>query len=129
MYKVFLPYVRIKVLLVLEAILFGMGVIICAFLHERFLFVAVLGASVMIASFGWPLCTGIISNAVYGEMQGKILGLSQSVQSLAMMLGPLIVAPFLSKDSLIPFFIAAGFSLVFGILVLLTKIQEHFHPD
>ncbi len=129
LYKTLLPYFRNKTLLIIEALLFAVAVFTCAYLKDFWFFSTILGFSVLMASFGWPLCTGIISNAVEGQMQGKILGLSQSVQSLAMMLAPVIVGPFLSKQSGIPFFIAAGFSLVFGILVITTKFQEHFHPD
>jgi DHA1 family tetracycline resistance protein-like MFS transporter len=129
LYKGFLPYFRSKTLLIVEALLFALAVFACAYLKNMWFFSAVLGFSVLIASFGWPLCTGIISNAVESQMQGKILALSQSIQSLAMMLAPIIVGPFLSKQSGVPFFIAAGFSLVFGILVTTTKFQEHFHRD
>ncbi|MEI8300435.1 MAG: MFS transporter [Chlamydiota bacterium] len=129
LYKVFLPHFRSKSLLVFEALFFAIAVFACAYLKEIWIFSAIVGFSVLIASFGWPLCTGIISNSAPKEVQGKILSLSQSIQSLAMMLAPVIVGPFLSKQSGIPFFIAAGFSIIFGALVVTTKFQEYFHPD
>jgi MFS transporter, DHA1 family, tetracycline resistance protein len=49
-----------------------------------------LGICVALAGVAWPLCTGVISNMAPTNMQGKVLGMSQSMQSLAMALSPLI---------------------------------------
>lgn len=124
LYKGLLPYVKPKKLLVYGAILYASILLICAFLQGLFIFEIVLGLGVMIASFGWPLCAGAISDAAKGETQGRILGLSQSMQSLAMMVAPIIVGPFLSKGSGTPFFIAAGASILFGFLAITTKISK-----
>lgn len=124
LYKGLLPHVKPKGLLIGGAGLFALGVLFCAFVHSIVPFTLILGASVLIASFGWPLCAGTISHAAHGSIQGKILGLSQSMQSLAMMIAPIIVGPFLSKDSGIPFFIAAGASIVFGFLASLIQTSK-----
>ena len=112
-------------MLIVTATLLTGFILSCAFVNVPFHFIVILGMSVVVASFGWPLCAGAISNAASSGMQGKIFGLSQSMQSLAMMIAPLVVAPFLSKSSGVPFYIAAGVSLVFGILVIFTKVPDH----
>lgn len=124
LYKGLLPYVKPKRLLIAGASLFATILVICAFLQDLVLFTGVLGLGVVVASFGWPLCAGAISDAAKGETQGRVLGLSQSMQSLAMMVAPIIVGPFLSKGSGTPFFIAAAASIVFGFLTIITKTPK-----
>jgi predicted MFS family arabinose efflux permease len=46
------------------------------------------------------------------EMQGKVLGLSQSVQSFAMNIGPAIGGIAFKSSLQLPFLIAAGTSVV-----------------
>jgi len=121
LYKVLLPYFKPKGLLITGGAIFSVMVILCSFTRSLPLFTALLGCAVLIASFGWPLCTGAISNAAHGSMQGKILGFSQSMQSLTMMAAPIIVGPFLSKHSAIPFFLAAAASIVFCFLASLSE--------
>lgn len=124
LYKVLLYRLRVKLILILGAFIAAVSIAVCAFLNTFVSFISVLGFAVLIASFGWPLCTTIISEKASKSMQGRILGLSQSVQSLAMMLAPLIVGPFLSKGSGIPFYISAGVSIIFGCLVIRKRISE-----
>ncbi len=122
--KILLHRVKNKTLLVFSALAFAALVVTAIFPRELLTFVIVIGATVVIASFSWPLCAGAISNAADSVMQGKIFGLSQSIQSLAMMIAPVVMGPFLSKHSGIPFFISAGVSLLFGGIVIGTRIQE-----
>jgi MFS transporter, DHA1 family, tetracycline resistance protein len=49
----------------------------------------IVGFCVMIGGLAWPLCNNLISNLAPQDYQGKILGMSQSVQSLAMTLAPI----------------------------------------
>ena len=49
---------------------------------------AVTAGSVIMGGLAWPHCTGFISDSAPKEIQGKIMGISQSVQSLAMTLSP-----------------------------------------
>jgi MFS family permease len=67
----------------------------------------IVGICVMIGGLGWPLCNNLISNlAPYGS-QGKILGMSQSIQSLAMALAP-IAGGMISQGSIrLPFLMGA----------------------
>ena len=85
-------------------------------------FLAVTGVAVFFAGGIWPLFTGAISNAADQKIQGKVLGLSQSVQSLAMMLAPFMGGFFLQAHSKVPFVIA-GISLLLA-AGLLTKTKR-----
>ena len=49
----------------------------------------VVAGCVMTAGLAWPLCTAMISGAAPNESQGKTLGISQSVQSLATTIAPI----------------------------------------
>jgi MFS family permease len=52
--------------------------------------VGILGLATLVGGLAWPHCTNVISNTAPKGVQGKILGLTQSIQSLAMALAPLI---------------------------------------
>jgi MFS family permease len=72
----------------------------------------------MIAGMAWPLCTALISHSAPSESQGKILGMSQSVQSLAMTVAPIIgglASQFYS-----------GFSFLLGALASLIAVVLYF---
>lgn len=74
-----------------------------------------LGICVVCAGMAWPICTNIISLKAGENMQGKVLGISQSMQSLAMATSPLVGV--LTQISFtLPFLSAALFSLIAGIL-------------
>lgn len=123
--KALLHKIKNKTLLVFSAIAFAVLVVSSVIPRDLTYFIFLMGASVIVASFGWPLCAGAISNSASKAIQGKIFGLSQSIQSLAMMIAPIVVGPFLSKHSGFPFFISAGVSLLFGGIVIGTKIREN----
>lgn len=125
LYRGLLPYFKPKTLLVVGGFGFAVIVLGCSLIFSVEGFSIVLACAVLVASFGWPLCAGAISNAAHGAVQGKILGLSQSMQSLTMMIAPIVVGPFLSKHAAIPFFLSAAASIVFGFLALLSKKQAH----
>lgn len=122
--KGLLHRIKNKTLFIFSSIVFAILVVSAIFPRELWNFVIILGLSVIVSSFGWPLCAGAISNAAKPHIQGKIFGLSQSIQSLAMMIAPIVVGPFISKHSGIPFFISAGISLLFGGIVIGTNIHE-----
>lgn len=84
--------------------------------------IIILGLATVFSGLIWPLCTGAISNSASKEMQGKILGLSQSMLSLTMMLSAVIGGLFLHKHSSIPFILAALSSLIACFFVTRTKI-------
>ncbi len=122
--KGLLHRIKNKTLLIMSAIAFAIFVVSAIFPRNLITFVVLLGVCVVFASFGWPLCAGAISSAASKEMKGKIFGLSQSIQSLAMMLAPIAIGPFISKHAGVPFFISAGISLLFAGIVIGTKVHE-----
>ncbi len=81
----------------------------------------ILGLGVCTAGIAWPICTNVISAAAGKDIQGKILGMSQSVQSLAMTLSPL-VAVFTHIHPSVPFLSAACSSLIAVIVYFKIKI-------
>jgi len=76
-----------------------------------------LVASIMPMSFGLmqPNMLNIISNSAGKEIQGQILGIQQSVRSLAFTIPPLISIPISALDSRLP-------NIAGGIIVLLSWI-------
>ncbi len=71
---------------------------------------SVIGLCIICGSIAWPICTGLISNAAPPQMQGKVMGLSQSVQSLAMTVGPVLGGLAFHHSLRLPFFMAGGIS-------------------
>lgn len=84
------------------------------------LLIVVLGVAVLLASMAWPLCTNKISQKAGNTMQGKVLGMSQSIQSLAMGLSPLVAASAHLHFKL-PFLLASLTSLLAACLYLYKK--------
>jgi DHA1 family tetracycline resistance protein-like MFS transporter len=83
--------------------------------------IAILGACVALGGLAWPLCTTLISNTAPRDIQGKILGMSQSVQSLAMSIAPLVGGMAFQASLGLPFLIGAGASLLAGIIYFTLK--------
>ncbi|MBI5346183.1 MAG: MFS transporter [Chlamydiae bacterium] len=84
--------------------------------------ILLLGACVTIGGLAWPLCTVVISNQAPQQMQGKILGVSQSMQSLAMAVSPIIGG---ISDELyvqLPFILSAVASFIAGLIYFRIKI-------
>jgi len=74
------------------------------------------GLCVGIGGAIWPLCTNIISNLGTLETQGKVLGMSQSVQSLAMAIAPLVGGIAFKISLELPFFLGSAACLAAGII-------------
>jgi DHA1 family tetracycline resistance protein-like MFS transporter len=77
---------------ILEICLVGFAILCGLIIVPQHIYgiLAILGVCVILGGIAWPICTGIISNTAPNIIQGKILGVSQSVQSLAMALGPVV---------------------------------------
>jgi DHA1 family tetracycline resistance protein-like MFS transporter len=104
--------------LVFKICLIGFTVL-CAgvvFAKHIYTLTALIGLCVILGSIAWPICTGIISNAAPRPIQGKIMGLTQSVQSLAMSVGPFLGGLAFKYSLELPFFLAAAMSLIAGIV-------------
>lgn len=77
---------------------------------------ALLSLCVILGGMIWPLCTSTISNLAPTQMQGKILSMSQSIQSFAMTIAPVIGGVAFKFSFYLPFLIGAFASLIAGIL-------------
>lgn len=60
--------------------------------HLGYALIVLVSSAVVLSAIAWPLCTNLISEKAEETMRGKILGISQSMQSLAMATSPLIAA-------------------------------------
>lgn len=81
---------------------------------------AFLGGCMTLAGLAWPICLGILSDTASKEIQGKILGMSQSVQSLAMTVAPLVGGVVAQGMIATPFMMSAGGTLLAGLLYYLS---------
>jgi DHA1 family tetracycline resistance protein-like MFS transporter len=88
--KIFLVF--FSPLKVLEFSLLGFTLLLALMIFPTHIYevLGVVAGCVVIAGLAWPLCTALISNSASNESQGKILGMSQSVQSLATTLAPIL---------------------------------------
>ena len=69
-----------------------------------------------------PNSTNIISTLTAKDSQGEIMGIQQSVQSLAMAIPPIIAGFIVNIDLNLPIFVAALSTLFAGIMFIF-----HFH--
>ena len=76
----------------------------------------IVGFCVVVGGIAWPLCTGVISNMAPKKFQGKIMGMSQSIQSLAMTIAP-VVGGMASHGAIKLPFVIAAFSGIFAMVV------------
>lgn len=81
---------------------------------------AILGTCVALGGLAWPLCTGHISNMTPSNMQGKILGVSQAIQSFSMALAPTLGGLTFHLGLSFPFLTAALVSLTAAIVYYFT---------
>lgn len=76
---------------------------------------------VMVSGLAWPICTGVISSMAPKTVQGKILGISQSVQSLAMALAPAIGGLFYQFFGTLIFLLSAISSFIAALIYFTLK--------
>lgn len=101
--------------------------ILCAFIAlptRIYSVLFLLGLSVIVGGVAWPLCTGVISNLAPKQVQGKIMGMSQSIQSLAMTLAPPVGGMAAHGAMQLPFFIGAGAGVVAIAIYFIFKRQK-----
>lgn len=105
---------RFDPMVVLEFCLIGFAIFCGLVILPKHIYsvLGIVGFCVILGGVSWPICTSLISNMAPKEMQGKILGLSQSVQSFAMTLGPAVGGIAFQSSLELPFLIAAGTSVV-----------------
>jgi DHA1 family tetracycline resistance protein-like MFS transporter len=69
---------------------FTLATSLIIFADEIQVVLLLVALSAMTSGAAWPVCNGVLSNLASREFQGRILGVSQSIQSLAMGLAPLL---------------------------------------
>lgn len=115
---------KLKYLLLISLILYSVACIFIALPRELFYFLMVVGIVVFLAGGMWPIFTGAISNAADAAIQGKILGISQSMQSLSMMLAPIFGGFFIHAHSGVPFAISSISALIAAGLLTKADIKN-----
>ncbi|MBN1914908.1 MAG: MFS transporter [Parachlamydiales bacterium] len=83
--------------------------------HSSWVYI-IFGLCVLIGGISWPIYISLISNMAPPKMQGKILGMTQSVQSLAMGISPIIGGLLDHVYFPLPFFFAAATALFAAIV-------------
>lgn len=84
--------------------------------HEFWLWVYIPLQQFAIALF-WPTTASVVSNTASEDMQGEILGVLQSVDSLAFAVGPLIAGPLLGISPAMPIVIGSVTMLIAGLVL------------
>lgn len=110
-----------RVILLFSLLLFSFLTVFIPIPNDMKYFLLITGLAVFFAGGMWPVFTGAISNAADAGIQGKVLGLSSSIQSLSMMLAPLLGGFFLQAHTQVPFVIAGISALVGATLITKTK--------
>lgn len=116
---------RFHFMRVLEGCLLGFTIFCTAvvFVENMPLTLAVLGVCVLLGGLAWPLCTSLISSVAPREMQGKVLGMSQSVQSLAMAIAPVVGGVAFQVSPNLPFVLGGCGGLLAGIIYWRLKLR------
>ncbi len=114
-----------RALILFSLCLFALATFLLPFPKKISLFVIAAGIAVFCVGGMWPLFTGAISNSTHPEMQGKVLGVSQSIQSLSMALAPFLGGFFLQAHNKIPFMVAT-FSALVALFLLLVNSKKLF---
>jgi len=105
-------------------IAFALGTLALPFLTSFVPFLICIAVCTTISGIIWPLCTGAISDAADARMQGRVLGISQSVLSVSMVLAAVIGGVFLDISVVIPFFAGGLFLIGSGLLTFLCRFAE-----
>jgi DHA1 family tetracycline resistance protein-like MFS transporter len=123
LHRIFYHTIKPKQILFTSFILFSALVVFVPYSHTLKGFILILGGCTIISGLIWPLCTSAISNRAPKNMQGKVLGLSQSMLSLTMMLSSLVGGLFLHAHSMIPFLFSSISSLIAATILLWAKVE------
>ncbi|MDJ0651926.1 MAG: MFS transporter [Simkaniaceae bacterium] len=123
LHRIFYHVADPKWILLTSFFLFSALVVFIPYSRSLKGFLLLLGSCTLLSGLVWPICTSVISNAAPDYSQGKVLGLSQSMLSTAMVLSSILGGFFLHAHSLIPFVFSSLSSLVAAALVLKIKIE------
>jgi DHA1 family tetracycline resistance protein-like MFS transporter len=116
---------KTKFILMSSIALFGAAAMFIPFPTALKNFVAASSFSVLFAGSIWPLIVGAISRNAPRGLQGKILGITQSIQALSMILAPIFGGFFLEAHTKIPF-IFSSFSALLALVFLFQIKTKHF---
>jgi len=102
----------------------GFGAMIAAVLASS-LALLLISLAIVVVGFAlmMPSLNSLISRRSDPAKQGQILGVAQSVNSLARILGPMIGIPLLYRSSLLPYTVAAAL-MVLGFLLVLSAARS-----
>ncbi len=109
--------------LILPLLFFAAVVIVVPFAHQLWGFTALLAVCTALAGLVWPVCTAAIANAAPQGVQGKVMGISQSMLSLTMIFAALLGGGVLRAHSSLPFLFSATSTLVAILFVLATPLE------
>jgi DHA1 family tetracycline resistance protein-like MFS transporter len=123
-YRILFKRFSKKRILLFAFLLFAILILFVPFPENLKWFLVFLGGCTLISGLIWPLCTGAISNAAPPEIQGKVMGLSQSMLSLTMVFSSIIGGLFLHAHSLIPFIFSSFSSLLALFILTRTRLQS-----
>jgi DHA1 family tetracycline resistance protein-like MFS transporter len=123
LHRLFYHTINHKWILLTAFLAFSVLVVFVPYPHFLKGFLFLLGSCTILSGLIWPICTSAISNAAPDHIQGKVLGLSQSMLSMTMMLSSLLGGLFLHAYSLVPFVFSSLSSLVAASLLLRTKVE------
>jgi DHA1 family tetracycline resistance protein-like MFS transporter len=118
-------YKKTKFILMGMLIFFAAASIFIPFPSSLKDFIGVSALSILFAGSIWPLIVGAISRNAPPGLQGKILGITQSIQALSMILAPIFGGFFLEAHSKIPF-IFSSFSTLLALVFLFQIKTKHF---
>lgn len=88
--------------------------------HKLARFIGVVGLATTVSGIIWPLATSTISSAAGKNVQGKVMGLSQSVLSLSMMLASILGGIFLQFHYTVPFIMGSAAAIISALWMLRT---------
>ncbi len=120
--KILSYFVRPKITLLFAFFLITATLLMIDIPHKILWAVVAVGVSTVFAGIIWPLCTSAISNAADETIQGKVMGVSQSILSFTMLLAAVVGGLFMHAHSAIPFIFAAGATFLGGLLLLVTRV-------
>lgn len=99
--------------------------VVAAFSKTIVSFSIAIGLIVFLSGGAWPVFTASISKSSENSVQGKVLALSQSIQSFSMMAAPLLGGIFLHKNGSVPFIMTA-ISVLFAAAILVRSGERPF---
>ena len=121
LHRLLIPIKNRKALLLGSFLLFALLILLGGVASELKTVLLLLGISSMIAGLIWPLSTLAISKAVSKKVQGKALGLSQSMLAFSMILASILGGLSLQVDPLALFILSSVSSLLAGMMLIGVK--------